>query len=281
MKPRLIILFLSTFCCLHGNAKTIRVHDSDRANAVYGRALLMEALEYFGEKYQFEKVRGTDVTARAVQDVVDGTVDVFWASTSSSLEDKIRPIRIPIYKGLLGHRVFIIHEDNQARFDKVKTLDDIKAVSIGQGRTWADSDILESNGFNVVRAVKYESLFHMVDGGRFDAFSRGVNEPWGELVQRPELDLTVEKRLVVEYKMPMYFFVNNNNVQLAAAIESGLMKMIDDGSFDEFFFNEPMIKDSIKMSDLANRKIFQLNNPNLSKETPIDNDKLWLNFSDL
>jgi len=72
----------------------------------------------------------------------------------------------------------------------------------------------------------------MVDGGRFDAFSRGVNEPWGELVQRPELDLTVEKRLVVEYKMPMYFFVNNNNVQLAAAIESGLMKMIDDGSFD-------------------------------------------------
>jgi len=69
MKPRLIILFLSTFCCLHGNAKTIRVHDSDRANAVYGRALLMEALEYFGEKYQFEKVRGTDVTARAVRPI--------------------------------------------------------------------------------------------------------------------------------------------------------------------------------------------------------------------
>ena len=281
MKYRLIILFFSVFSCLCANAKTIRVHEPERANAIYAVKLLKKALAYSGEKYQFEKVRGTDVTARAVQDVVDGTVDVFWVTTSSSLEEKIRPIRIPIYKGLLGHRVFIIHEDNQARFDKVRTFEDVKTVSIGQGRTWADSDILESNGFNVVRAVKYESLFHMVDGGRFDAFSRGVHEPWGELAQRRELDLTVEKGLVVEYKMPMYFFVNNDNIQLARAIESGLMKMIDDGSFDEFFFNEPMIKDSIEISDLANRRMFRLNNPNLSKETPIDNDKLWLDFSDL
>lgn len=45
----------------------------------------------------------------------------------------------------------------------------------------------------------------MLDGGRFAAYPRGVHEPWSEIAGRPELELAVEKKLMLAYKMPMYF----------------------------------------------------------------------------
>ena len=46
----------------------------------------------------------------------------------------------------------------------------------------------------------------MVDGDRFDAFPRGVNEPFGELAQRPDLpDLKVEDTILLVYRMPFIY----------------------------------------------------------------------------
>src|SRR5690606_4031780 len=140
-------------------------------------------------------------------------------ATNQEMEDKLLPVRIPLYKGLLGHRIFIIHPNNQAKFDRVQTFEDLRTITFGQGNTWADTQILESNELTVVKVNKYPSLFYMVDGGRFDAFPRGVQEPWGEIAQRPELELTVEKRLMLVYRMPFYLFVGKDDRQLAADLE--------------------------------------------------------------
>jgi hypothetical protein len=192
------------------------------------------------------------------------------------LEQKFAPVRICLYKGLLGNRIFIIHKDNQAKFDQVKTLDDLKRITIGQGKTWADTKILESNGLQVVKVNKYESLFYMVEGGRFDAFSRGVHEPFGELEQHPQLkDLTVEKGLMLVYKMPFYLFVKKANSQLAKDIETGLNRAIDDGSFDEVFRNDPAVQSVMQKANMKARRVFELQNPTLSKETPLDRKELW------
>src|SRR5690606_33251228 len=125
--------------------------------------------------------------------------------------------------------IFIIHEDNQAKFDHINSLEDLADISFGQGTTWADTSILEHNGLEVIRVNKYPSLFHMVDGGRFDALPRGVQEPWSEIASRPELDLAVEKRLMLVYRMPFYLFVSQDNPQLAADLELGFRRAIADG----------------------------------------------------
>ena len=205
----------------------------------------------------------------------EGALDVCWNSSDATLEQQIEPIRIPLFKGLLGYRIFIINKNNQAKFDHVKTLADLKQLTVGQGRTWADARILEANGFKVIKANKYPNLFYMVEGGRFDGFPRGVHEPFGELDARPNMELGIEKNLMVYYQMPFYLFVSKNNKKLKAILEDGFEKAIADGSFDATFLADKAVQDVIAKANMKNRLVFRLSNPTLSKETPINRPELW------
>jgi hypothetical protein len=113
-----------------------------------------------------------------------------------------------------------------------------------------------------------------VEGGRFDGFPRGVHEPFGELAIRPEMELAVEKNLMIAYKMPFYLFVSPNNPQLAKDIETGLNRAIEDGSFDRVFRNAPSVQDVLAKANMKQRKVFYIDNPLLSKETPL-RPELW------
>jgi hypothetical protein len=50
---------------------------------------------------------------------------------------------------------------------------------------------------------------------------------------------------------------------------------IEDGSFDRFFYNHPDIKNVLTRADLKNRRIFELKNPVLPKDTPLNDKRLW------
>ena len=212
---------------------------------------------------------------RLRQMLSDGEFDLMWVGTRPELEQSFIPIRVPLFKGLLGHRIFIIRNGDQARFSQVQNFNDLLELQAGQGRFWGDTPILESAGINVVKPVKYPSLFHMLDGQRFDYFPRGLHEPWGELGSFEQLSLAVEQELMLVYPMPLYFFTNNNNPQLAKTIYDGLIRGTDEGKFNEIFLNNEAIKDAIERSNIKSRRVFRISNPALSPETPIDNEKLW------
>ena len=223
----------------------------------------------------------TRTQARFIADVKAGNVELMWAATDEHFESELLPVRIPLLKGLLGHRIFLIHKNDQYKFDKVNTLDDLRQLKLGQGATWADTQILESNRLNVVKANKYESLLYMLDGGRFDAFPRGIQEPWSEVNKIPGLELAVEKRVMLVYKMPFYFFVGRDNRKLARDLEDGLNSIIADGTFDKVFFADPSIRNAVELADLKNRIVFYLDNPNLPPETPVNRPELWLDVKTL
>lgn len=249
----------------------------------YSVRMLTLALARANTRYEIvpDADGGHRTQGRYIEDLRAGRIDVMWAASDASIEEQVTPVRIPLLKGLLGHRIFLIHKNSQHKFDTVNSLDDLKKLKLGQGSTWADTKILESNGLNVVKTQKYENLFHMLDGGRFDAFPRGVQEPWGEVNKIPGLELAIEKRLMLVYKMPFYLFVTPTNQTLARDIENGLNAMVADGSFDHEFLNDPSIKKVIELADLKNRKVFYLDNPNLSKGTPVDRPELWLDINKL
>lgn len=266
------LLSLSVFA----NQKTLQVNDSSDPNGPYAIKMIELAIRHIDNKYKLSVSKENYSQAKIMEEIDANNLDIFWNSSSSELEDKFTPIRIPLYKGLLGYRIFIINKNNQSKFDGVKTYEDLKAITIGQGKTWADTKILESNGLTVVKVNKYESLFYMVDGGRFDAFSRGVHEPFGELEKHPELkDLAVEKNLMLVYKMPFYLFVNKQNKELAKDLEIGLNRAIEDGTFDQVFFNDSSVKSVMEKANMKNRRVFELKNPTLSKETPLERKELW------
>jgi ABC-type amino acid transport substrate-binding protein len=254
----------------------IRVNDSSDPNGPYAVKMIQLALKHIDKKYNLVVTKEPYSQVKIMEEVNNGKLEAFWNSSNIDKEEQFSAVRIPLYKGLLGNRIFIIHKDNQSKFDNIKTLEDLKKITIGQGKTWADTKILESNGLTVIKANKYESLFLMLDGGRFDAFSRGVHEPFGELANHPNLkDLTVEKNLMLVYRMPFYLFVAKGNKALARDLEAGLNAAIADGSFDEVFFGDPAVQDVLAKANMKNRRAFYLDNPTLSKETPLDRKELW------
>ncbi len=259
----------------------LRMVTGDDGVAAYAKGVLKVALNTLEDEFEWDETASVSTEGRASQMIEDQKLDIAWFATTNDFESRMLPIRIPIYKGLFGYRIFMIKKGTQSLFDNIHTLKDINKISIGQGRLWADTDIMEANGIDVVKVTKYEGLFYMLDGGRFDAFPRGVHEPWYEMARYPDLELTVETGLMMSYTNPFYFFVNKNNHKLAEKIERGLRLAIEDGSFDQYFFNDPTITSILENGNLSSRKVIKLDNPLLPPNTPVHEASLWVDPSEL
>ncbi len=269
-------LVLSLFCLsLEAAAKPLRVVEGGNSIESYARGLLTLALSKLPENYEIQQTVPSNSEERMISMLIDNQLDVVWYATTNDLEERLQPIRICIYRGLLGYRVLMIKKGTQYKFDGIKNLEDLRRVSLGQGRFWADTNVLTANNLNVVKVLKYEGLFHMLDGDRFDAFPRGAHEPWSEMQRYPKLALDVEQNLLISYTNPFYFFVNKSNTKLAADIEKGMRIAIEDGSFNEYFLNDPTVKDVMAKANLKSRTLIKLENPGLPKKTPVDDASLW------
>ncbi len=254
----------------------LRMVESNNAIESYAKGLLKLALSKIPDRnYVFQEDAPNPSEERIVNMLTENQIDVVWYATTNDLEERLLPIRICIYRGLLGYRLLMIKKGTQSKFNGINTLEDLKRISLGQGSFWADTNILTANNLNVVKAMKYDGLFYMLDGDRFDGFPRGIQEPWVEIQRYPKLSLDVEQTLLLAYKNPFYFFVNKSNTKLANDIERGLRIAIEDGSFSEYFFNNPIIKDALANANLKSRKIIHLQNPTLPPKTRVDEKALW------
>jgi len=248
----------------------------------YYRTLLQMALEESkepGEIIRLEPMLADYSQARWIHELQFQPGEqpplVLWTATSREREAVVKPIRIPLSKGVMGKRVFLIREGEQARFDRVKTLADLAQLRAGQERHWPDTEILRANGLPVTTTSKVDLLYKMLRGHRFDYFPRGLTEAWYELEARPSEGLIVERRLMLSYPFAFYFFVNKDHHDLARRIETGLEALIADGRFDDYFFNHPRNQKAFREIQSRPRRVFQLENPQLPPETPLNESHLW------
>lgn len=202
---------------------------------------------------------------------------VIWTMTDKEREQQLRPIRIPLCKGLFGYRVLLIRANDQERFNQVRDLNGLSELLAGQGTHWPDTPIMQRNGLRVTTAETTESLFRMINAKRFDYFPRGISEAWFELAQRKEKNLVVEKNIMLYYPTALYFFVNKNNEALAVRIETGLEKLIDSGEFDEFFYRHPRV--NFGLENLTSRRVIKLDNPFLPSGVPVNNPRYWIDLN--
>ncbi len=255
---------------------TLRYSDTADPTVAYCVGMLKLSLDHLGKKYELVPVTGDMTQVRQEEGVKNGSLDIMWAGASKELEEIMEPVRVPLYKGLLGHRILIIRKGEQAKFNGIKNIDDLRKVALGQGTAWVDTKILEANQLKVVKTMKYQNLFYMLDGARFDAFPRAVFEPFSEITSRTQLALTVEESLMLVYKMDFYFFVNKNNKALARELERGLDMAIADGSFEKIFLSSPNVQEAIARGNLKNRIVIPLDNLFNSPETPVDRAEYWI-----
>ncbi|MBD1391051.1 diguanylate cyclase [Neiella sp. HB171785] len=262
---------------LQAQAATIRYIPTDVPKDKYQVELVRFLLSKIDHDYEFVPTQAkTMVISRQISEIMSGNLSFAAISTNQQLEQDLRPIRIPVLKGMLGHRVFIIRDGDQHRFANIHSLVELKQMMAGQGRFWGSTPIFESAGMPMVTPPKYGSLFHMLEGGRFDYFPRAIHEPYSEVASRPELNLAVEPNLLLVYPSATYLFTAKSNEKLAADLERAFNLAINDGSFDQWFYSHPLIHDALSKVRMAERTIIHMENPTLPSSAPVERKELWL-----
>lgn len=245
-------------------------YDSSNVMQDYHVLLLQKALSYSAKPYYLQPAAETMPQSRVLKEINQqtGIVDVFWSMTSVEREKMLKPIRVPLSRGLLGWRLLLVNEDVaflSTQRNKQNTL-------FVQGHDWPDSQILKANGYKVLTANDYHSLFTMVEKGRVNALPRSVIEIDDEHKNIAK-KLFIAPDLMLYYPTAEYFFVSNNDTKLAAAIEHGLAEMNKDGSFNALF--EQQYGAVLKQLAQQKRKVLKLHNPLLPTATPLDKPEYW------
>jgi hypothetical protein len=245
------------------------------ANDDYPLKLLALALQQTGVNYELLASNRYLSQGKVLSKLKDNReINVVWSMTDIQRENDLLPIRIPIYKGLIGWRLLLIREDMAERFKYIQTLENLLKLTPLQGNDWPDTKILQFNGFEVITAENQNVLFDMVLNAQGDFYPRSVIEIWQELNNHlSATKLQVQPTLGIRYPAAFYFFVNKKSRPLANLIRTGLEKAIKNGKFDELFMESH--KAFIKKADLQNRQFYSLENTFLPPDTPLDRKELW------
>ncbi|WP_111978033.1 hypothetical protein [Algibacillus agarilyticus] len=275
---RIIQFLLLVLCCISASATVAKqiINLPGKDGDALANTMLKEAFKR-GGRYEINYPSGDKFInmSRQIELVKSGEYHLNWTLTSAEYEEMFIPIRIPLYRGMLGMRVGIVKKDRVNLFRNVRTLDDLQAFTAGQGRYWGDTAILEANGVTVVKEEKYPNLFPMLEGERYDYFPRGVHEPWAEVANNADLDLTVEPYVLIRYTAPFYFFVSREYPEIARHLTEELEKMVADGTFNKIFFADSQVRSALEQANVQDRIVFDFHNPSLTKQTPLDRKELW------
>jgi len=211
---------------------------------------------------------------RALKELSFGDViDLNWAVTTVKREKMLLPIRIPIYRGLIGWRVFFIQKNNQKLFDQVNNIDDLKKLTAVQRFDWPDYQILKINKLPVEGNISYLQQSLVVRDGIADYFPLSAIEINISAKEDVNKQLIIESGLVLKYPSAYYFFVRTENQQLADIIQKGFDQAINDGSYDELFLRH--FGSDLQKINLKQRRVITLNNPLFPMAEQINNKKYW------
>lgn len=242
-------------------------------------AALASNTDKFGP-YSLRAYDGTLPFQRAAAEVASGTglVNIIARATNPGLEKSLLPITLPLDKGLVGLRLFLVMPATQVRLNSVKTQAELSNFSLGQGTNWGDLPILRQAGFNKLRlADNYQSLFQMLAAGRFDLFPRGVSEIEAELLanQQEIPDLMIERKFALRYPLAFIFYVPRTpeGEKMAERVADGLLRLQKNGGFERLYGNYKALV--LKNIQLAGRTVFVLPNSTTLRDLPALNDKAW------
>jgi hypothetical protein len=201
-------------------------------------------------------------------------IDIVWGSATKERFDSYLPVKVPIYKGLIGWRLALVTQANQHIFADVSTLEQLRKYSPGQRLNWSDYKIYKENGFTITSGSSRRALAEMLLLDRFDFFPRAVIEIEMEQREYANMSIVLDPHILIQYKSAFVFYVAKDNLELAKILTEGLHKAKADGSFDSLF--EHHFKALFERLDLPNRRIIELNNSLLPKEMLDIEEHFWI-----
>ncbi|WP_163833529.1 type 2 periplasmic-binding domain-containing protein [Spartinivicinus ruber] len=277
------VVKLFLICCLFGlqtaysSLKIVYPNIDGIGAESIGYSVLKLALEKSGQVFDLSVYGPTVNQQRARELVEQGQLSLFDTGFQVGLEQRFDPVYLPIDRGILGWRLFIIHKDNQEKFGNIKSLKDLQQYVAGQGKGWGDIVVIENAGIKVKTAGKIPSLIKMVGGKRFDFFPLGANEVYSFLEKFGGSDpnLVIDTNVVLVYPYGRFFYVKKGDTELANLIHQGMEKALSDGSLQKMLETHKYFKDAFTRAKLKERVRIDIETPNLSEGFKNIDDKWW------
>ncbi|MBU6950686.1 hypothetical protein [Hahella sp. HN01] len=282
MAIRIFLLFIFVTLCSRSEAADFKLGllHGDAEIFSYEISVVQLALNYAPGEHTLEVVSMGDATQERILNLLHRRSDilnVFFTGYSRTREERFLQVDVPLTRGLLGHRVFMIREDHAEKFSQVSSLADLQALTIGSGVNWPDTDILRSAGFTVTEST-YASLWLMLKRGRFDGFNRGVHEAVIELGEHAGEGLMIESRLMVAYKFDYFLYLGKDDVERYRILTLGLRRAYENGAFIKNFNSHPAIKEMVAAIHPEQRQTFYIDNPYLSDKVKAIAESYWHKF---
>lgn len=252
-------------------SKVVR-HSQVQDRYSFGVKLLKLALSKVG-KYDVVGPRTQALNeARLDVQVKSGRIDLQFISTTDARESEMIPIKIPVYRGLLGLRLLLVKDELEKVEKEIVDFNSLKGATAVHGLHWSDLSVFKENNLKVKAEVSYEQMFVLLKKGRVDYFHRGLAEVWGEYDQHSS-ELKINEHVMLFYPHPVYFFVTKKRPDLAKELEKGLKRALSDGSYKKLFLDEFGLL--INNAKLSTRKLIVLKNPTLPVGSPKIDTSWW------
>lgn len=188
-------------------------------------------------------------------------------------DQQLIPVEIPIRRGIQGLRIFIVRQHNENLLNDISSIDQLARIPTGVGLQWSILPAMQQANFNLFKGSNYDGLFGMLAKDRFLTFNRGINEAYQELEQYKHIypDLIVDSHILLHIPLATYYYVSPKYPEIAKRIKAGLLKLINEGLFNQFFL-ERICPDVALDLKQGTRKTFKIHNPQFNQPDPVVND---------
>ena len=214
---------------------------------------------------------------RARQMLLSQKIDIADFGVKKEFDNEFQPVRLPIDRGILGWRIFIINKGLSDQFAKVKSITDLRKFTAGQGAGWGDIKILNAAGIRVETGTSLENLFKMTEAKRFEFLPLGANESHGLLrdFSAGSENLMVEENIVLHYPFGRFFYLRKSSTLLQKLIKSKLEHSLQSGELQKILENHSMFKDAFSKAHLGKRIRIKIDSPGLPNWFKEINPKWW------
>ncbi len=177
----------------------------------------------------------------------------------------LREIGIPLDRGLLGYRICLVTEANKDMLQNVRTAEDLRRFTVGQGFGWGDAAVYRQAGIPVVEASFSSMLdpLRTLAAGRFDVLPLGVTEYQHFLAEyaKQATGLTADTHLLISYPWFRFVWVSAtapDGDALYTALNKGFAIIAANGTFTAVF---ERFKGHFDPHALKGRTIIDLKSP--------------------
>ncbi len=274
MRANILIFVLAYFFYagtpIYAADYVLGVHPDDSEFFAFQTSLISLAVSMSDGENSFQVQEHTMAPHEVLTEFAAGDTpfNLIIAGYNIKHEARMSQIYFPLTRGLLGKRVLAIAKGQQSRFDGITTREDLTArLLFGSHARWTDTLILRHSDFKIVSA-EIETLWQMVSDGRIHAFPRAVAEIETELknytLRTGNLDVVVEKGLLISYPFDYFAYMPRRDSKLAASLQQGFQRAFEASKIQTLF--DSYLKASVQAGgvSLSDRTVINIENPELS-----------------